>query len=350
MLRSGASLIATALAARSSVANQMRRQVSPRLRRTLVQVSATKTQPSHKLTSERETEATVQNDSTNNFSVDSYTGKSRVGSNWNYNIELMAFAERLGYKLKELPSLRSALRDNNLLGSVPAKAGSQGVEVSRLSVFGRATMMYYVTEYLHFAYPNLEGSQLIDVCTFLTNDNALIDLAKYIGLSALIQTKRPLSDPKNTFVITNTFCAVIGALCRDKGGKSARTFIHSFIIAQLAGKDLHDLIKLQHPRFMLYAILKSQGLPKPESRLLRETGRATHFPSFVVGVYSGETLLGEGCGTSLKRAEWEAMVAALQKRFQKELSQSPLPSDHDDYCREEELVALQSSLTEKHSS
>ena len=288
----------------------------------------------------------IQDDSSKNWAIDPHTGRPRAGGNWNYNLELIALAERLGYKLNELPSLRPALHERGLLGSVPARSGNPGMEVSCLSVFGRTTMMYYVTEYLYFAYPNLEGSMLTDLCDFLTNDNAINELANYVGVTALIRTRKLLTEPKR---ISHAFCAVIGALCRDIGGKAARRFVHDFIITQLAGKDLHELIKLQHPRFMLHAILKSQKLPKPESRLIKETGRATHFPSFVVGVYSEQTLLGEGCGTSLKRAEREAMLAALRTRFQKEMSEFPLPSDHDEFEREEEFVVM-SNLTEEQNT
>ena len=130
--------------------------------------------------------------------------------------------------------------------------------------------------------------------------------------------------------IKHAFRAVTGALYVDKGPLSARKIVHDFVIPQLAGRDLHELIKLQHPKFMLRAILKGQRQLPPVTRLIKESGRLTHFPSFVVGVYSGGKLLAEGCGTSLKRAEKEAVIAALHKHFQTELANTPLPSDRDD--------------------
>ena len=271
------------------------------------------------------------------WNIDPQTGKRRVGSNWNYLAELSALAHRVGIDVVHLPVLQVALRDKGLLGSMP-KSRAQGLqECSRLSVLGQSAMLHYIQEHLYFNYPKLEGMMLKDISDFLTSEAALTDLASHLGISQLIQTRKVLSDPSNSYVVTNAFCAVIGVLYEKQGSKSARSFVHDFVVSQLANKDLGDLIKLQHPRFMLHAILKSKGQLRPVSRLIKESGRATHFPSFVVGVYTGDWQLGEGCGTSIKRAEKEAILAALQTHFQTELSRSPLPSDHDDFIPEEQL-------------
>jgi large subunit ribosomal protein L44 len=43
-------------------------------------------------------------------------------------------------------------------------------------------------------------------------------------------------------------------------------------------------------------------------RLLKETGRFSNSPVFVVGVYSGAEQLGEGFGSSLKMAEYRVWL------------------------------------------
>lgn len=42
----------------------------------------------------------------------------------------------------------------------------------------------------------------------------------------------------------------------------------------------------------------------PPSRLLKETGRLSNSPVFIVGIYSGADKLGEGFGSSLRMAEY----------------------------------------------
>ena len=46
------------------------------------------------------------------------------------------------------------------------------------------------------------------------------------------------------------------------------------------------------------------GRERPVSRLLKETGRMSNSPMFVVGIYTGEDKLGEGFGSSLRMAEY----------------------------------------------
>lgn len=276
-----------------------------------------------------------------NRQIDPHTGKRKKISNWNYRAELYALAQRLGHNVTDVPSLKVALTHKSL-PSLNSKESSNGQHNGRLTVFGNAILVHYVQEYLYFTYPNLEGHMLFDLTEFLTNHGILADAANYLGITNLIRCNYKLKDDS---MIGRAFCAVVGALYVDNGPKDARKVVHDFLLPQLAGKDFHELIKFQHPKFMLRVILQRQGRPAPISRLLKETGRLTHFPSFVVGVYSGEKLLAEGCGTSLKRAEKEAITAALIKHFQVDMSSISLPSDHEEYMEESEIdLSLEQSL------
>lgn len=270
------------------------------------------------------------------YSIKPATSPFRKGNNWNYRAELSALVTRLGYEAEALPSLVKALQQEGRL-----KPGSEANEIvvkpTRLSMLGHSTMLHYVHEYIYFTYPEMDGSMLTDIATSLTNQDGLVKLANHFGVSDLIRTKVDLSSGSNTSIISQSFWAIVGAVYQDQGPKGARKLVHDLVITQLAGLDLQEVVKFQHPRFMLNTILSSQGRAKPVSRLISESGRATHFPSFVVGIFSGDNCLGEGTGTSLRRAELEAMCTALRTHFQKELSACPLPSDHEDFVIESEL-------------
>ena len=49
-----------------------------------------------------------------------------------------------------------------------------------------------------------------------------------------------------------------------------------------------------------------------EIRLLKETGRLSISPVFVVGIYSGADQLGEGFGSSLKMAEFRVSLSVIK--------------------------------------
>lgn len=267
------------------------------------------------------------------------TSQQQKGSNWLYKAELSALAVRLGHKIQDVPSLAKALEQESHLKTVPKRGAvtKQMVKPNRLSVLGKSTMMHYVNEYLYSAYPLLDGSMLLDLANSITNQAALIKLANHFGVTDLIKATVDVALPENSTVISQSFFGVLGAIYQDQGPKSTKKLVHEIVIPQLSGKDLEEVVKLQHPRFMLSGILHKQNKPRPVARLIRESGRATHFPSFVVGIFSGENCLGEGTGTSLRRAEHEAMVSALHTYFQKELSAAALPSDHEEFFTEEEL-------------
>ncbi len=274
--------------------------------------------------------------------IDPRTQEPRRGSNWNYDVELSALSHRLGHDPRELPSLRVALTHRSAISTKkPVEEGTaeQGdfQHNGRLAVLGQYLLGHYVSESLFYRYPNMEGNLLVDLEGFLSSTENLAKQAEHTGVVDLIRTRYKLKDPSKAYVSARAFRAVIGAAYTDVGPQAARKLVHDFVVAQLAGQDMHELIKLRHPKFMLSSILKSQGQPPPTSRLLRESGRLTHFPSFVVGVYSGERLLAEGCGTSLKRAEREAAMTALHSHFQTEVVQAPLPSDSEGFCEERNI-------------
>ena len=281
------------------------------------------------------------------WSVDPRTQQWRAGSNWNYDKELFSLARRLGHDLEGLPSLRTALTHRSALARPPAGEDGQAApdvpqeHNSRLSFLGHTLVQYFVTEHLLRAYPNMEANGLGDIAKFLLNDPAVAKCADHLGITDLIQSQKRLDDPNKQKVIVRALLATVSCLHLDKGPAAARKFVAEIITSKMAGVDLHEVIKLQHPRYVLRSILVSLGLPRAESRLLKETGRATHFPTFVVGVYSGERQLGEGCGTSLKRAEREAIVAALHRHFATQLAAIPMPLE--DYEREGDIDFFQPS-------
>lgn len=82
----------------------------------------------------------------------------------------------------------------------------------------------------------------------------------------------------------------------------ARKFVHSYFLARQV--DLRAMLKFLDPKKALKEMVYRFGREPPKSRLLKETGRFTNSPVFVVGVFSGADKLGEGFGSSLKMAEF----------------------------------------------
>lgn len=274
--------------------------------------------------------------------VDPRTGQARQGSGWHYSTELAALTGRLGFREKGLPSLLQALTLKPFM-QLQLKAGSRGapdtehMDNSRLFALGASALRLYLVEHIFCTFPRLQGREVLSLCEALTNPTALAALAERLGVVELLRTAHCLYNPTQVTVIGQSMAAVVGAVYVDHGPTAARGVVRHLVVAELAEKDVKELICLQHPRLVLTELLQHGGSPPPVTRLVRESGRLTHFPTFVVGVYSGDKCLGEGAGTSIKRAESEALTAALREHLLEEMRSGPLPSDIEGYRDEKDI-------------
>ena len=273
--------------------------------------------------------------------IDPRTGERRQGTNWDYKCELSAFAHRIGFSPEELPSLLQALTPVPLphdgdSGSMQTDQ-LEVIDNSRLATLGMTAIHHYVTEYAYCTYKHLGGGSLKALRSAVIDPDILCSVADHLGVVDLIRTAQCLYNPLQTKLISQSLAAVIGAAYVDKSPFAARGLVHDFLITQLASKDINNVIRFHRPKATLVELLKRTGQSPPQSRLIRESGRATHFPTFVVGVFSGDRQLGEGAGSSLKRAENEALTAALRLYFQEEMKAGPLPSDLEEYQDEKDI-------------
>ena len=90
--------------------------------------------------------------------------------------------------------------------------------------------------------------------------------------------------------------SLIGALKHDTNEKQAIKFIIDFVLTYLYSLDLMDIWQIENPDKILKTILSTNKLDnsKFEYRLLRETGSNTIIPSYLIGFYCNQKLLGFG--------------------------------------------------------
>lgn len=71
------------------------------------------------------------------------------------------------------------------------------------------------------------------------------------------------------------------------------------------------MLKFLDPKKALKELVAKYNREPPKSRLLKETGRFSNTPVFVVGIYSGAEQIGEAFGSSLKMAEFRVRHKTL---------------------------------------
>lgn len=77
--------------------------------------------------------------------------------------------------------------------------------------------------------------------------------------------------------------------------------------------------------------------------MLAESGRKTHAPVYLVGVYSGDLKLAEGASYNIKLAQNEAALAALRQSHGASESDTVLPASWGEYAAEDVSAGAMSS-------
>jgi len=122
--------------------------------------------------------------------------------------------------------------------------------------------------------------------------------------------------------------ALMGAVYLHCGKRSAKLFFREHILSRHL--NVSKLFEFRQPTRDLSKLCAREGFDSPVARILRETGRMSRHPVFVVGVFSGKEKLGEGVGGSLDEARIRAAVAALKGWYMYSPLKVRVPSDAED--------------------
>ena len=117
-----------------------------------------------------------------------------------------------------------------------------------------------------------------------------------------------------------------------QGASRAHLFIQHFILTQLVGKDVNELLLIRDPMRLLGILLQKQGMNEPEPRrvsiillkvittltiiellssrrLLHQSGSSTLLSCYMVGIYVDRKLLGKSkctCNLSFSNLNFES--------------------------------------------
>ncbi|KAK9703761.1 54S ribosomal protein L3 mitochondrial [Basidiobolus ranarum] len=234
---------------------------------------------------------------------------------------LQAFSARIGMKFSEPELMLQVVTHNSFNRKLPSN--------EKLEILGQKTLEMYVTEYLHLKYPLLPVDSFQVLLEQYTGPQTLAYVGNEMGIQHILRWK-PTSQEENAQTSTNAMMAkavsaLFGAISHDKGAEATRKFVHAFILSRSVNLEL--VLPIPEPKRMLTALMKRLGKERPISRILKETGRHSNSPVFIVGVFSGIEKIGEGYGSSIKMAEHRAAKDALQGYYLKEVKDFDLPTN-----------------------
>ncbi|KAI0272766.1 ribonuclease III domain-containing protein [Gloeopeniophorella convolvens] len=187
-----------------------------------------------------------------------------------------------------------------------------------LATLGNSLLGLFASEFVAASYPHLPTLVLKAAVSAYVGPNTCAGVAKEFGAAPLLRWHRTPSTPLkpallHTDALSSISRALVALVYQRRSLASARKFAHQFFLGR--DVDLRRLLQFRDPKLTLVQTVEKFGRERPVSRLLKETGRFSNSPVFVVGVYSGAEQLGEGFGSSLKMAEYRAAEDALLRLY-----------------------------------
>ncbi|KAJ2008027.1 54S ribosomal protein L3 mitochondrial [Coemansia thaxteri] len=200
----------------------------------------------------------------------------------------------------------------------------------RLEWLGKRVLNLYVGEHLQARYPNLGAETLQDVQHANFGMSSLAEAGRFFGMQAAMRWEPVSKDAPAvglTKVLGKGVQALVGAIYQDRGPAAARAFVQQHILSRPV--DVEAVMQVRNPKLMLVALTRNKGMEYPVARILKETGRFTSSPVFIVGVFCGTKMIGMGFGSSIKMAEHRAAKDALIKHYAREIKDIRVPVDDD---------------------
>lgn len=195
---------------------------------------------------------------------------------------------------------------------------------TNLATLGNSLLGLFATEFVHTAYPHLPTRVVKAAVSAYVGPTTCAGVAREMGATPLLRWYRA---PNNLLrpailhheALSSVSRALVALVYQERSIEAAKKFAHDYFLNR--DIDLRAMIKFSNPKKALAFTAEKFGRERPVSRLLKETGRFSVSPVFVVGIYSGQDKLGEGFGSSLSMAEFRAAEDALQRVY---LTRTPL--------------------------
>ncbi|KAK0532819.1 54S ribosomal protein L3 mitochondrial [Tilletia horrida] len=135
----------------------------------------------------------------------------------------------------------------------------------------------------------------------------------FVGAEGELKGEDDGSALRKKDIFASAVRALVAVIYQELGMSVARHFVSSHFLTRVVA--LPAFLKFNDPKRVLSSTLEKYGLPRPQSRLVAETGRLSINPVFVVGIWSDANKIGEGSGTSLRMAEYRAAEDALRRLY-----------------------------------
>lgn len=186
----------------------------------------------------------------------------------------------------------------------------------RLEFVGDSILEFVVRSYLFRNFPWASEGALANLKSALVNNRMIAQVAEEIGLEGKFikmscgQREDFERGEFKTRILATVFEAIIGAIYFDRSTQAAELFINEHLLPKLT--TIQEKKLYLHPKGYLQEITQELLHLTPTYRILRQDQEEG---VYVMGVFLGDRLVGQGQDQSRARASEEAAREALEKEF-----------------------------------
>ena len=220
----------------------------------------------------------------------------------------------IGYRFKDITLLQNALAHSSYANE---RWHNSLMSNERLEFLGDSVLGMTVAEYLYRRFPDRPEGELTRLRADMVCEQTLAGVANTIGLGQhlLLGPGEEQGGGRNrASILADAVESVIAACYLDGGFEPAKAFIDRFILCHVPVKQLNnrdyktafqELVQRRKDQAIRYALIGEEG---PD-----------HNKQFRVAVTLNGKTVGEGVGTSKKRAEQAAAHAAMEVLYPEEV-------------------------------
>lgn len=260
-------------------------------------------------------------------------------TNKGFRESIVNFATHLNVNIPEDKDLLAAFtHESYLIVNADRLSGPFNCN-EKLAFLGAQTARKCFTEYLYHNFPELSALENWDV------QNALLeDFIMQKAVEWDIQPKTLYYRQPKELMLRQTVLALVGAVYNHESPEKADTFVKKHLIPELTKDKIEDMVKLQHPKFIIQSISDMKGHFPLKTKLdFQEKNKSKYHVNnpliYSVTVTRGEKseVLGQAVCHSLVLAEKKACQKALIDHYPDEFNKFQLVLNGDEFVKEENV-------------
>ena len=213
--------------------------------------------------------------------------------------------QALGYRFRNITLLQNALTHSSYANE---RWRDSLASNERLEFLGDSILGMITAEHLYRTFPNRPEGELSRIRADLVCETNLAKVAGQLHLGSYLLLGHRES------ILADAVESVLAAAYLDGGFSAASSLVHRFILTD---------IPAEHPRNVDYKTQLQELVQQKKDQVIQYelTGQSgpDHAKQFQVEVRLNGSVVGQGTGSSKKRAEQEAARVAMEKLFPAEL-------------------------------